>query len=118
MASRLFTPTSLISRSRILRPHQLLTPRLLARPTSRFYSTENPSTNNSNTKEDAKSEQQKRQERADKTGKPVWYNIPVGLGIAVVGGVYLYKVVARERRKDAEVVDEGSGARVRPTGPW
>jgi hypothetical protein len=115
MASRLFTPSTLATRSRILHPTTFRAfqatrlPQRILVPTYRSYSSSGSPNGQTKAEQD---------EEARRQGKLVWYNIPVGLGIAVVGGVYLYKVVQRERKKDAEVVDESSGAKIRPSGPW
>ena len=63
--------------------------------------------------------------------KVQWRPIPVGLGIASVGGIQLYRVQARERRRREEedrqeeegLADESKPRpkkrkRIKPSGPW
>lgn len=56
-----------------------------------------------------------------------WYQIPIWLGVGLLGLLQLYKVTAREREKQREEIQDGQSERngrpkkrprVRPEGPW
>lgn len=91
-----------------------------------------------------KQQQQQQKQEQQQSGKVTWYPIPVGLGIACIGLLQIYKVSTREDKQqaqqtpaaqaqqaEADASQQGSQAtnpdetkkpkrrpRVRPDGPW
>lgn len=56
--------------------------------------------------------------KALKATKTEWYNIPVGVGIAVVAVIYALRVREREKGQVKEEADGSVVKKIRPGEPW